>query len=417
MDWRYCFLLIALIAAQSGCRSLIPNASVSAIEKITANVKGPKDSDHDSTPTGLQTASDLTTDPSRIAVIWKEDVLQSGAARPVKGFTGRIYFYNGSNEIVPVDGQLNVYGYDDSDLVKQRVPNIHFIIEADKFADHYSPSNLGPSYTIWIPWEEYGGHRKSITLIPVFKTRSNKIIQGNADYVTLSGKVRQADALQRTIIDSSNRNTNQQRGNPANFQQQKLNNTIPVPESISDQWRLENELKQYSRRRNLVPVNPTTMNILDQAQQQPNGSGYNQVALTNDKSRSQVIPSTQHGPAAPYAQRIPSTIPEGFEPLSNISAPVNRGAPIQQQNHTYSTGGRNASTPGFARQQQPSNTRQPPSNIKQTPNNNGFRSQPGIHTALTDIPPEGYQQQAPQQQRAQTQPAQPAVFGRPGAIR
>ena len=277
MEWRYFLLFLAMIAFQTGCRSLSPNSGDSSIDKLATNP--PTDgAEVDVKPTVL-------SDPTRMAIIWNENVLQSDAAPAVKGFTGRIYFYNQKGEIVEAQGQLNVYGYDDSGPVKKRVPDLHFIVEPDKFAEHYSKSDLGHSYSVWIPWEQYGGHRKSITLISVFKTNGKKIIQGGADKLMLSGKMRKSDALQRTIVEHRSPIQHpQQFANAANSAKtQNPSNSIPIPENIAEQWRLVNELQHYSQRRHLIPPNPVTMKLLDQAEEQQDGQAYNQVSVSRNR--------------------------------------------------------------------------------------------------------------------------------------
>ena len=158
MEWRFLVVFLsALIAAQSGCRSLTSKLSDSPVDNLTSKL-----GNDDNKPTAD------TAEPQKMVAIWRENILQMDGAPPVKGFTGRFYFYDRAGEAIRVDGELNIYGYDDSRQVKQRIPDNHFIFEADKFNDHYAPSDIGHSYNIWIPWEEYGGFRKSITLIPVF---------------------------------------------------------------------------------------------------------------------------------------------------------------------------------------------------------------------------------------------------------
>src|SRR4029453_16552070 len=54
--------------------------------------------------------------PVRMAVIWSPALLNKSGKKPTRGFGGRIYFYDAANKAVPVEGQLVVYGYDDSKI-------------------------------------------------------------------------------------------------------------------------------------------------------------------------------------------------------------------------------------------------------------------------------------------------------------
>src|SRR5262245_6439845 len=52
--------------------------------------------------------------PTKMAVIWAPAVLNQPGQVPTRGFGGRVYFYDASNSPVAVEGQLVVYGYDDT---------------------------------------------------------------------------------------------------------------------------------------------------------------------------------------------------------------------------------------------------------------------------------------------------------------
>src|SRR6187402_2845531 len=52
--------------------------------------------------------------PATLAAIWTPDILTQPGKPPTRGFGGRLYFYNKENQAIPVEGQLMVYGYDDT---------------------------------------------------------------------------------------------------------------------------------------------------------------------------------------------------------------------------------------------------------------------------------------------------------------
>ena len=290
MEWRYCLLFAALIMVQSGCRSLSPGDAESPLEKLTSRLSL---SETKSKPDA--TKQNNEAEPTRIAVIWKENILQSDGGRPKQGFTGRIYFYDQAGEVVKASGSLNVYGYEDSGDIKRVVPDKNFVFEADKFASHYSPSEIGHSYSIWIPWCDYGGFRKSITLVPVFKTSNGKIVQGTADYLSLSGKTPKAQNLEKTIaspsIDARNDRRSQQSqaeafANSAAAYLKSRNavrasQSIPVPQSISDHWAHSNNSRNQSAQASLPQAQTQAQQLINQASL--NGVGVNQVHTYNQQ--------------------------------------------------------------------------------------------------------------------------------------
>lgn len=126
--------------------------------------------------------------PSHMIAIWSPDILTQPGKPPTRGFGGRIYFYNDKNKAVPVEGQLVVYGYDDESNPHARgEPQRKFAFTPDQFAKHQSNSDLGPSYSIWVPWDAAGGEQKDISLVPVFTSTSGKIVMGQQAINLLPG--------------------------------------------------------------------------------------------------------------------------------------------------------------------------------------------------------------------------------------
>lgn len=129
--------------------------------------------------------------PVNMVVIWKDAVLENTGSASVRGFGARIYFHDAQNQPVKAEGELIVYGFDDpnySTEVSTRTPTKKFVFTNEQFQSHYSESDLGASYSIWLPWEPVGNYRKSIALVPVFKTSDGKLINGGSSTNVLPGK-------------------------------------------------------------------------------------------------------------------------------------------------------------------------------------------------------------------------------------
>jgi hypothetical protein len=126
-------------------------------------------------------------EPVRMAVIWTPDVLTVAGKPPTRGFGGRIYFYNDLNETVPVDGQLTVFGFDDTDQDQaRRIPDRRFAFTPEQFTAHFSSSELGASYSVWIPWD-YEQEHKTISLLPVFTSVNGNRVIGQQTINVLRG--------------------------------------------------------------------------------------------------------------------------------------------------------------------------------------------------------------------------------------
>jgi hypothetical protein len=128
-------------------------------------------------------------EPARIVAIWTPDVLTMPGKQPTRGFGGRLYFYNNRNETIPVDGQLVVYGFDDTDPDQGKtVPEKRFAFTPEQFTQHFSATDLGASYSIWVPWDTAESAHKVVSLVPVFTSTSGHRIVGQQSLNALAGR-------------------------------------------------------------------------------------------------------------------------------------------------------------------------------------------------------------------------------------
>ena len=134
--------------------------------------------------------------PTRMVVLWSPTVLTQPGQPATRGFGGRIYFYNEKSQAIPVEGQLVVYAYNDSRLAGLGQPNAKgghtepdrkFAFTNEQFATHFSPTELGPSYSVWIPWDALGGAQVELSLVPVFTTPNGQIVMGQSSRNLLKG--------------------------------------------------------------------------------------------------------------------------------------------------------------------------------------------------------------------------------------
>ena len=128
--------------------------------------------------------------PEKLVAVWSNSVLGEVGQKPQRGLGGRVYFYNDSHQSVEVDGHLVVYVYDDSlpDTMQQRKASRKYEFNAEQVASSLSPSELGPSYSFWIPWDDVGGERARLSVIPVFMDAKGKMIVGDQARHVLPGR-------------------------------------------------------------------------------------------------------------------------------------------------------------------------------------------------------------------------------------
>ncbi len=176
--------------------------------------------------------------PSTISVIWSPDVLTMTGKPPTRGFGGRVFFYNARSQAVPVEGELIVHGYRGDPMVgesEQVKADKKFAFTAEQLTSHFSPSELGASYSIWIPWDGADGYRTEVTLIPTFKVKDGGIVQGapaklNLPGRSLDGKDNAASSHTQTVSYTSATLPTNELGRLPEFQKQHAQYPQPTTE-------------------------------------------------------------------------------------------------------------------------------------------------------------------------------------------
>jgi hypothetical protein len=127
--------------------------------------------------------------PVRIVSTWTDTVLQRAGKTPQRGFGGRLLFFTRESEDpVRVDGQLVVYAFDETDRKPHEThPTRKYVFPAEEFARRESASKLGPSYSVWLPWDEVGGNVKQISLIARFEPDGGTYVMGEQTKHMLPG--------------------------------------------------------------------------------------------------------------------------------------------------------------------------------------------------------------------------------------
>ncbi len=127
--------------------------------------------------------------PARMVAIWTDAIYNQAGKPPTRGFGGRLYFYNNQNQAMPVEGQLVVYAYDDTHEEAARdAPDKKFVFTPDQFTRHYGETDLGASYSVWIPWDTVGGMETPISLVPVFTSSTGDVVIGQQTLNILPGR-------------------------------------------------------------------------------------------------------------------------------------------------------------------------------------------------------------------------------------
>jgi hypothetical protein len=127
--------------------------------------------------------------PAKVVAMWSNTVLNQADRPSTRGFGGRLMFYAGrEDKPVKVEGTLVVYGFDETHRKKDDPrPDRKFVFTKEQFASHYSKSDIGHSYSVWLPWDDAMGAPCKVSLIVRFIPKDGAVVVGEQASMMLPG--------------------------------------------------------------------------------------------------------------------------------------------------------------------------------------------------------------------------------------
>ncbi len=127
--------------------------------------------------------------PTRLVSTWTDTVLNRKGETSQRGFGGRLLFFNEETEQpVRVEGQLVVYAFEENGRAAHEThPTRRFVFPAEQFVRHESETEVGASYSVWLPWDKVGAQQKNISLIARFEPKAGPLIVGEQTKHLLPG--------------------------------------------------------------------------------------------------------------------------------------------------------------------------------------------------------------------------------------
>lgn len=127
--------------------------------------------------------------PVRVVGAWTDTVLTKQGETPQRGFGGRLAFYDGENEkSILVDGELVVYAFDETKRdPTDNKPTRRYVFPADQIMLRMSESDLGATYSFWLPWDDAGGPKTEVSLICRFQPKQGPLVVGEQTKHRLPG--------------------------------------------------------------------------------------------------------------------------------------------------------------------------------------------------------------------------------------
>ena len=126
----------------------------------------------------------------KVSAVWTETVRYKSNQPPTRGFGGRLMFFGDrQNKPVRVEGELVVYAFDERNRApSDSKPTRKYVFPAETLDKLYSKSELGHSYSVWVPWDELGGPQEDISLIVRFNPTEGSPVISDQTKLILPGK-------------------------------------------------------------------------------------------------------------------------------------------------------------------------------------------------------------------------------------
>lgn len=142
--------------------------------------------------------------PDRVVCTWSEAVLHK-EGEGTRGFGGRLFFYNRQSDApIRVDGQLVVYAFaEQGRMDADNRPTKRFVFPIDQFKKHEGMTDLGTSYSVWLPWDAAGGEQAEVSLIARFEpSQGGGLVVSEQARQRLPGTAPKETMLAQKSIDS-----------------------------------------------------------------------------------------------------------------------------------------------------------------------------------------------------------------------
>ena len=129
--------------------------------------------------------------PVRMVGTWTDTTMTQPGQAPQRGFGGRLIFYGRKDDKpILVDGQLVVYAFEETGrAVTDNKPTRRYVFPPEQIPLHMSKSEIGASYSFWLPWDEAGGRQTEVSLICRFEPKNGAMIASEQTRHRLPGKL------------------------------------------------------------------------------------------------------------------------------------------------------------------------------------------------------------------------------------
>lgn len=188
--------------------------------------------------------------PEKVVAIWTDAVHHQPNQPPVRGFGGRLMFFEAKKDKpIKMEGTLVVYAFDETNRDPSNAkPDRKYVFPPDQLPAHYSlaklgTSELGHSYSVWLPWDAVGGAPKEISLVVRFEPKggaasvagelSRQLLPGQTTPARTDPRLAAAGAMTRTPPVAPQDQAVQPTSYNAAAPRRMTATTIPIPSEMA----------------------------------------------------------------------------------------------------------------------------------------------------------------------------------------
>jgi hypothetical protein len=250
--------------------------------------------------------------PDKVVALWSDTVLTQTGRAPLRGFGGRLMFYEGKKEEpIKVEGTLVIYAFDETDRDANNTrPDRKYAFTPEQLPAHYSKSKVGHSYSVWLPWDEIGGTQKEITLIVRFQPKEGAVAIGEPCRQLLPGRIAPTQPKALAVPGNPQGPSLGTFPGQGNDGVQRASYQAPTPDGaglLTAEW----QQRRMSTATIAVPSGSALRSALSAPQMSPATRGYYQPgpgASPMQNNASQSIPPQGYSPPA-----TPSSVTPGLQ--------------------------------------------------------------------------------------------------------
>jgi len=174
----------------------------------------------------------VTDPPQKIVAVWTEATHHRPDQPAERGFGGRVIFYDAKERTTKIDGRVTIFVFDDQNATLENpAPKYKFVFPQDSVQAFYSKSELGHTYSFWVPLGSIDAPTQHFSLVVRFDSPTGERVLSEMTKKILVGSG--AKGTKSPPQQESNQNIQQpQPSAPSSVQQASFQQTIPASNQI-----------------------------------------------------------------------------------------------------------------------------------------------------------------------------------------